>query len=227
MNEDQPGSRWKTQHSRLTTERAAKLLRVAQARTDRIRLVLQDVTNPHNISACLRSAEAFGLSQVEVVTGPSHRTAPKFTPSTVARGVSKWLEIRPHDSISSAVQALRQDKFYIAVALPHSSKGPLYNLQTLPVADVEQTYEGLALVFGNERLGVDPEWDQDADAAFNIPMVGIVESLNISVAAAVSIHVLAERARQEWPRGSYLLDTAKRLSLLDRWVGQHLQEVPC
>ena len=194
---------------RITTARAERLDGAARRRTNHIRLVIQDVHHPHNVSACLRSAEAFGVLNVHVVT-----LRESFSPSTVARGVTSWLRVHRHDSVADCAAALKSMGYNIALGVPpHSATF------TLPEVPIEKP---LAIVFGNEKEGVSPEWREHANLLFTIPMEGLVESLNISVSAAVTLFQLTQRARQSVPPSTYFLSEIDRLTLLDEWAAEHL-----
>lgn len=201
-----PENAWTLLEPYMTPARRQRMERVAAVRTRRIRLVIQDVHQPHNVSACMRSAEAFGIQDVDVVT-LTHR----FKPSTVAKGVVPWLTLRRHRSVEACVADLRRGGYKIAAGLPRADAVPLGEL---PLD------QNIAVVFGNEHAGVDQAWLEQVDYAFTIPMLGMVESLNISVSAAVTLYHLT-RAMQIARPGGYFLSEAERLRLLDAWACRH------
>ena len=141
------------------------MLKVINNRTKHIRLVIQDIQNEHNISACLRSAEAFGVQNIDVV-----KSYPPFKPSTSTRGCDNWLSINQYENISECIDSLKQHKYKIYVALPDKKHSPIDKLDIL---------NPFALVFGNEKRGVDPVWVKNADKTFTIPMNGFVPGLYI------------------------------------------------
>lgn len=197
-----PLDAWELIAPQLTEARRERFLRVIEGRTNHIRLVIQDVHDPHNISACMRSAEAFGINHVHVVTQNQ-----RYKPSTVARGVGGWINIHHHQGIPHCVENLRSQGYKLAAAVPRPDAHPLMEL---PVD------EPLAVVFGNEHAGVDESWSDLVDYAFTIPMYGFVESLNISVSAAITMQHLVERSKQEI--GSHFLLTEKqRQAELSTW----------
>lgn len=205
---DYPADAWELLSREMTESRRHRLLRAAQNRTARIRLVIQDIHHPHNVSACLRSAEAFGLARVDVVC-----LKEAFRPSTVAKGVADWLRISKHESIGDCVRVLRADGFVIAAGYPDAK----VSLFDLPVD------RPIAVVFGNEHAGVAAEWREHVDIPFTIPMVGLVESLNISVSAAVTLNQLTHKARRELGDEDYLLSGAEQNKLLSSWACQQLR----
>jgi tRNA (guanosine-2'-O-)-methyltransferase len=195
---------WELLSPRLTDQRRARLERAAAGRTRHIRLVVQDLHDPHNVSACMRSAEALGVQDVDVVT-----LKEPFRVSTVARGVADWLTIRRHRDIPSAVAALRASGYLIVAGVPRTDAVSLYDL---PLD------RPIAVVFGNEHAGISPEWLAHVDQPFTIPMVGLVESLNISVSAAITLSHLTYASRVALPRERYYLSDAARSELLSRWI---------
>lgn len=198
-----PKDLWKTLSPQLTDERRFKMERTASQRTERIRLVLQDVHHPHNISACMRSAEAFGISHVHVV---DHQEA--FKPSSVAKGVDRWLNVHRHADIPSCVAELKKHNYKIASAMPNP-----VNCVSLYELDLSQP---IAVLFGNEHEGMSEDFRPFVDTFFTIPMVGMVESLNISVCAAITMSHLRERSLLT--RGDVLLNAERKEDLLNRWI---------
>jgi len=199
-----PVDAWALLSPALTDQRRERLMTAAKNRTRRLRLVVQDIHHPHNVSACLRSAEAFGVADVDIV---NHRQS--FRPSTVAKGVGEWLNIHKHDSIESCAAYLREAGYQIAAGFPAQGATPLY---ALPVD------RPLAVVFGNEHAGIAGEWLPYIDLRFTIPMVGLVESLNISVSAAITLQSLTHKARTSLGDSSYLISAAEQSELLNRWI---------
>lgn len=202
-----PEDLWEIVSGQLTAERKQKMETTAQGRTERLSLVLQDVHHPHNISACMRSAEAFGVLNVDVVT----RKEP-FSPTSVARGVSRWLNIKTHDEIAACARSLHERSYRIAAAMPDPQKGR--NLYELPID------QPLAVLFCNEHEGMSEEWRPHVDYFFTIPMVGMVESLNISVSAAITIHEIMRRYQRELKGESILISPSQQKALLNSWIAE-------
>ncbi|RMF16979.1 MAG: TrmH family RNA methyltransferase [Candidatus Dadabacteria bacterium] len=175
-------------------------------RTDCITLVLDDVHDPHNVAAVLRSADAFGVSRVHAVEGG----ASVRISNRVARGTQNWVELCRYRNRETLLERLRQDRVAIWVAAADEKSRPLEAWQP----DRHPT----AFVFGNEHRGVDPFWREHADEIFAIPMVGMVESLNISVACAVTLH--AVRTRLERSAIDWRLTDERRQEILQHWTAQ-------
>jgi tRNA (guanosine-2'-O-)-methyltransferase len=156
--------------------RAEKFRRVLSMRQSDLTVVLENIHDPHNVSAILRSCDAVGVLQVELLY-----TVEKFPRigKKSSSSASKWLDRRKHTAVAECYAALRDEGFRIYATRLGASSSSLYDL------DLSRPS---ALVFGNEHRGVSEEAARLADGNFHIPMVGMIQSLNVSVAAAVSLY---------------------------------------
>ena len=109
--ENIPSDTWEVLSHELSPARKQRIDTVSRARTKHVCLVLQDVANEHNICACLRSAEAFGIQNVYVVNEKKN-----YKLSTVAKGSSSWLTVHNFRSIEECCDALKQEGYYLAAA---------------------------------------------------------------------------------------------------------------
>lgn len=163
---------WKHLGPILTSERRDRIETVVKNRMFSIVPVLEDLYDRGNVSAVLRSAEAFGLGQVEVI-----QKGEKFKESArTTAGADKWVEVRQWKSTSDCVKTLKSKGFQI-VATHLSPKAR-------PITEIDFT-KPTALVFGNEKEGISPEMISQADHLMIVPMYGFVQSFNISVAASL------------------------------------------
>ena len=190
----------------MTPKRSEKLLKVLQKRQANLTVVLENVQDPHNISAVMRTCDAVGIQDIYVVTTkiPRHKKWGYKSSSSAL----KWLTIHKFDSIEECVKELR--KKYSKILTTHLSS------DAISLHDINFT-ESVALVFGNEHAGVSEEFREVADGNFIIPQMGIIQSLNISVACAVSIY---EAMRQKMKAGHYekaSLPPAQMDALLQQW----------
>lgn len=197
---------WEVLSPELSSSRREKILGVASSRTEHITLVLQDVSSEHNICACLRSAEAFGIQSVHIINESKN-----YRMSTVAKGSSSWLTIHNHKSIESAAKSLQEEGYALCAAVP-PHKATVVPLEELAVE------KPLALVFGNEHSGLSKEWDPFLSLFFTIPMFGFVESLNISVSAAISMQSTTSRAKKILSEEKFYLTEEKKTALLNHWA---------
>jgi tRNA (guanosine-2'-O-)-methyltransferase len=211
-SENIPDDAWRLLSPQLTAHRRERMEQTAARRTNHVRLVVQDVHQPHNVSACIRSAEAFGVQNIDVVT-----LSTKFNASTVARGVDEWVTISKHETVDDCVSRLHQKGYRVAAAFPH---GKAVSLPELPID------QPIAVVFGNEHEGLATQWRDQADVCFTIPMFGIVESLNISVCAAITLHELTTRARIAMPPEKFYLSEDERQTLLNQWICRQISTWP-
>lgn len=174
-----------------TPERTEKLRRVLEKRQPDLTLVIENVDDPHNVSAVVRSCDAVGVFDVCLVY-TQDREFPELGAKSSA-SAKKWLNFRKFRSISECYKELRKENKKIFTTHLNRESKSLYDLDlTQPVA----------LVFGNEHSGVSDEAVELADGNFLIPQVGMIQSLNISVACAVSLY---EAFRQRLIAGKYLI----------------------
>jgi tRNA (guanosine-2'-O-)-methyltransferase len=177
----------------MTPERKEKLLRVLSKRQFDLTVVFENVQDPHNIAAVLRTCESAGIQEVHILNHsiPPH---PKFGDGLGYRSSSsawKWLTLYYHDDLHTCVDHIKAQGFSLMATALNETAIDLY--------EVDFTQK-LALVFGNEKKGVSDELLQLCDGNFLIPQVGIIQSLNISVACAVCLY---EAYRQKKNKGHY------------------------
>lgn len=173
----------------MTSERRERLLSVLLKRQPDLTVVLENVFDPHNISAVMRTCDAVGIQELYVLTNkiPRHKKWGARSSSSAA----KWLTIHQFEDAQECFSAIR--KKYSKVYTTHLGS------DSVSLYDIDFT-ESVALVFGNEHTGVSDEIRAMADGNFMIPQMGIIQSLNISVACAVSIY---EALRQKTLAGHY------------------------
>jgi len=165
--------------------RRERIMRVLERRQPDLTVVIENIHDPHNVSAILRSCDAVGVMRVELLY-----TVEKFPRigRKSSSSANKWLERRKSTSVDVCYETLRAEGFKIYATHLDSKAVSLYDLDLT---------ERVALVFGNEHRGVSDEAARKADANFQIPMVGMIQSLNVSVAAAVSLYeALRQRTRK-------------------------------
>ncbi len=194
---------------------------LSEARKDRIEkileqrmiaptVVLENLYDPHNGAAVIRSAEAFGLSAVHVVA-PAKRFR---AASAVTIGAEKWLDVHHHENIAQCAKELRSAGFKLCALVPGAS----LTLEELPAA------EKWALLLGNEQTGLSAEAVETADETVSLPMWGFSQSFNLSVSAALSLQIAAPARRKQIGKVGDL-STAKRAQLRARWYAQGMRGV--
>jgi tRNA (guanosine-2'-O-)-methyltransferase len=172
----------------ITQRRLARMRGTLARRQPDLTVVIENVHDPHNVSAMLRSCDAVGA-------GGAHLVYDTVDAPVVHGGVSasaqRWLDLVQHDTISDCYATLRDQGFAIYATTLGDASRELFEL------DLTQPS---AFVFGNETFGVSAAAVEGADATVFIPMMGMVESLNVSVACAVSLY---EALRQRRAAGRY------------------------
>ena len=191
----------------MTPERAAKIKKVLNLRQDGLVVVMENVHDPHNISAVMRTCDAVGIQDVFVLTTVISRHE-KFGKKSSASAAG-WLTIHQYDNTAACMDAVRKkcDKIF-ATHLGVQSHS-LYEL------DLTQR---VALVFGNEHAGVTEECLKYCDGNFIIPQMGMVQSLNISVACAITLYeALRQRLHSGYYNGTPALSESELKNLSAQW----------
>ena len=169
----------------LVPERKARIDAVVAQRTRTLTVVMETFCDPQNVNAVLRTCEAFGVQTLHAIEGPMK---PYDRNKRISQNADKWLEVTRWKSTRECLESLRQQGF--AIYATHLGEGS--------VALGGLSFAGkVALVFGNESRGVSDEALALADARYVIPMRGFSQSLNVSVAAAVSIATAVDRREAE------------------------------
>lgn len=173
----------------MTPERNERLTNVLNNRQPDLTVLLENVFDPHNISAVMRTCDAVGIQDIYILNHkiPPHRKWGAKSSSSAA----KWLTIHQYTDAEACFTELR--KYYKKIYTTHLSRDAV-GMHDLNLA------EPVALVFGNEHSGISEEIIAMADGNFIIPQVGIIKSLNISVACAVTLY---EAFRQKNIAGHY------------------------
>jgi tRNA (guanosine-2'-O-)-methyltransferase len=173
----------------MTPERDKRLTDVLNKRQPDLTIVLENVFDPHNISAVMRTADAVGIQDIFILNNkiPPHRKWGAKSSSSAA----KWLTIHQYTDAKECFAELRRR--YKKIYTTHLSTDAV-GLHQLNLT------EPVALVFGNEHSGVSDDIIALADGNFIIPQVGIIKSLNISVACAITLY---EAYRQKSNAGHY------------------------
>lgn len=188
-----------------TEKRLEKITRVVSSRQHSLTVVMENIHDPHNVSAIFRTCDAVGIPKVNLIY--NFESFPRIGKKSSASAF-KWVEKDKYKSVESCYQELKNQGFKIfASSLTDHSKS-LYELNLTQKA---------AIVVGNEHRGVSDEAAKFADEVFLIPQYGMVQSLNVSVATAV---ILYEAMRQRLEKGMYSkseLDKETLENIIDSW----------
>ncbi len=180
------------------------MAQVLAARLARVHCAVEAVHHRHNISAILRTCDALGIHHVHLVGTGRFKVSPG-----AARGAERWLQLHHHPDAAAAISHLRGQQIRIFVA----------DLQGAPVPPEEVPVQSsVCLWFGAELVGVSDAAREAADGVVMLPMHGFAQSLNVSVAAALALRPVAERARALGSEA--LLPAATQAELLQAWVAR-------
>ncbi|MDP4584721.1 MAG: RNA methyltransferase [Verrucomicrobiales bacterium] len=169
--------------SHITENKREKIVSVLNDRTRHFTVLLEDIYQPHNASACLRSCDCLGLQDVHIVESRND-----YRPNNnVSMGSSKWLTLHRYHRAESAIETLKARGFRLIATSPNEDG---YDLSTLPID------KPVALLFGSEHKGLSASAMAAAEGYLRIPMYGFTESFNISVTLALAISRLVERLRE-------------------------------
>lgn len=191
----------------MTPERKNRITTVLNNRQPDLTVIIENVEDPHNIFAVMRTCDAVGIHEIYVINTvfKKHRKFGKKSSSSAA----KWLDAHHFDNVEECMQAVRKKYDNIYCAYLSDKAVSMYSL------DMKQP---IALVFGNEQTGISEELRGLSDGDFLIPQVGMIHSLNISVACAVTIYE-AYRQRNEagYYNGEPRMNMEDRVRLEARW----------
>lgn len=172
-----------------TEKRKDKIKSVLFKRQLDLHLVLENIHDPHNVSAILRTCDAVGIDSVSLLYHVEKY--PKIGIKSSA-SAGKWISRKKFDNVSECFLSLRDKGYKVLASSLNEKSVSLYNLDLT---------EKVAIIMGNEHRGISEQVEKEADSLFYIPMQGMVQSLNVSVAAAV---ILYEAMRQREVKGKYL-----------------------
>jgi tRNA (guanosine-2'-O-)-methyltransferase len=198
----------------LTENRKALFKKVLEDRTRHFTVVLEDIFQPHNASAVIRTCDIFGIQDVHAIENKYTNKVSRH----VAKGSQKWITSKRYKSDANNTQiclnTLREKGYQIIATTPHNNSCLLQ--------DFDVTKKS-AFVFGVEAEGVSKYVKDNADGFLKIPMVGFTESLNISVAAAIILQDVTTKLRMsnvDWK----LSEEEKEILYLD-WVRKTIKNV--
>ena len=190
----------------MTPERKERLLSVLNKRQAGLTVVLENIEDPHNISAIMRTCDAVGIQEIYVLNNKAPRVKKWGVKSSSS--AAQWLTVHQFKDAQECIKALRQK--YDRIMTTHLAH------DAVSMYDIDFT-GSIALVFGNEQTGVSEELRAASNGNFIIPQMGIIRSLNVSVACAVTIY---EAMRQKALAGHYKkrsLPDEQYNTLLEQW----------
>ena len=199
----------------ITDERRQRFEKILDFRTRHITVVLEDIFQPHNASAVLRSCELRGIQDVHIVENTNHYDV---NPDVVL-GSTKWLNMYYYEkdefNTPMAYQQLHEKGYKIVATCPHRDD---FTPETLPLD------RPIALVFGTEKTGITDYVMDHADKFVRIPMYGFTESYNISVSAALLVYTLTHRLHEMADVDWHLTEDEKQMVRLE-WSRRTLNRI--
>lgn len=178
----------------ITTERVNRFKELAALRSRKVMAIFENTNHPHNVSAVLRSIDAFGFQDISFLY--EREVVSSRIRDSVERGTSNWLCVKRSYNLNSCAKTLKDAGYLIClVSLPTFARTadhfidqlPSFAIQDAGSLDFQKFFNGkkIALIFGNEKHGVAERWNNFADCYLYVGMCGFVESLNVSVCAGI------------------------------------------
>lgn len=184
-------------------------------RTRYLTLVLEDLYHPHNASACLRSADSFGVQDVHII---ENENAFHINPK-IAVGASQWLTLHYHnqeyENTRNAIKALKAQGYRIVATTPHT--------KDVALEEFDLSRGRAALLFGGELRGLSATALEYADEYLKIPLLGFTESFNVSVSAALIMHHLTWKLHQSGL--PWQLPRDEKYLVMLQWARQAIKRV--
>ena len=181
----------------ITDNRAERIKDVVAKRQNDLTIILENVHDPHNIGAVLRTCDSVGIGEIYVILTEEDIPQSRYVGKSSSSGSKKWVDIHVYKNIADCFLDVRKRYKRIFGTHLSGSSQSLYDLELV---------EPCALLFGNEHDGISKEALKSIDGNFIIPQVGMVKSLNISVPCAVTLY---EAFRQRNLKGKYSIDYSK------------------
>lgn len=197
----------------ILADRKKRIEDVVRNRTRHLTLVLEDIFQPHNASAVLRTCDCFGIQDVHII---ENKNEYHINPD-VALGSSNWLSLfkynQNEENTLSCIETLKKKGYTIAATSLHSNYIPMEDLDI---------HKKTAIFFGTEKSGLSTDALENADIHIHIPMVGFTESFNISVSAAIILHTLTNKIRKS--NIDWMLSEPELLDIKLDWVKQTIKK---
>lgn len=194
----------------MNEKRIEKFQRVAARRQLDLTVVLENVIDLHNIGAVLRSCDSVGIREIFVLHTEAGLKADYITIGKKTSGGSRrWVDVHYYTDAQTCFAEVKSNYERVLATQLSETATSLYALDLTG---------STAFLFGNERDGISKESAIYADGNFVIPQIGMAESLNISVACAVTLY---ETFRQRDAKGFYNIGNTQHTSLLDEYIRRH------
>ncbi len=196
----------------ITETRLGKFHEIIRYRTRYVTIVLEDIFQPHNASAVLRSADCLGIQDIHIIENENkYHVNPD-----VALGSSKWLSMMLYNQKANntleCIHKLKKQGYKIIATSSHKND---LSIDELPLDNK------IALFFGTEMHGISPDVMNNADNFVKIPMYGFTESFNISVSAAICMYSLTRRLRDSLIK--WQLTETEKYDIILEWLKKSIK----
>ena len=189
----------------ITKNRLDKIKAVASRRQQGV-VVFEDIHDPHNAAAVLRTADAFGIQKVCFIFDKQEKFNPKRVGKSTSSSANKWLDFEVFSSASECFKKLKKQGYTIV--------GTILDEKAKSLIKTDFKKPKIALVFGNEHSGLSQKAIELLDEHVYIPMQGFIQSLNLSVTAAICMY---EVFRQRKSDKKFLLSNKEQKKLITQW----------
>lgn len=197
-------------------ERKERFEAVLSRRQRGLTVILENLEDPHNIAAILRSADAVGVQDIHIIHTQGNEIA--LQGRRAARSADMWLSVHFYEALDDAIQVMRAQGLKIL--------GTHLGKQAQSLYETNLT-EPVALAFGNEKYGLSDSFLQHCDGNVLIPQMGMIQSLNVSVACAVSLYeAFRQRNAAGMYEGKHGLDDLHKKALFARWTERYNASKP-
>jgi len=190
----------------ISPRRRERLEKTVSNRLDKLTIVAEGTHLRHNLSAIIRTAESFGVSTVHLISAGSKKM------SGAAKGAERWVDLVIHNNTEQCFEFLKKLGFktFVADFTEHS-----FTPENVPIDDP------VAIIMGTELVGVSDKARELSDGSIIIPMYGLTQSLNVSVASACLLQRISTRMREA---GTGSMSTSAQSALLNRWIEREVFE---
>ncbi|PIR04533.1 MAG: RNA methyltransferase [Candidatus Magasanikbacteria bacterium CG11_big_fil_rev_8_21_14_0_20_39_34] len=191
-----------------TEQRQQKIDSVIAQRQRDFVVVIENISDPHNAAAILRSCDAFGVQEVHFIFEEEPQYNPRRVGKASSSSANKWLTYKTFSSTKDCLSELHSEGYTLV--------GTILDAQATNFYQEDFTCEKIALIIGNEHRGISKEAQKFCDRKIYFPMRGFVESFNVSVAAAL---FLSEITRQRMQSGKdFSLSQIEKNKLMELWL---------
>ncbi len=199
----------------LTDTRLERIQDVARKRQRGLIVLMENVFNPYNLAAIARTCDAMGIQELAFTSEDGEPFNPEETGALASRSAAKWMTYTYHEGHTAEVLTQLKEEGYFILATSAEATAPNLGESNL-------VHPKMVLLVGNERRGISPTAIALADGMVKIPMVGMVQSLNVSVATAI---ILYEIVRQRQNIGNpYRYTPEEATALTETFVQRHLED---